>query len=889
MDENGAPGGKVIVLTDRDQDGRYDESRVFLEGLSYPTGVFPWRDGAFISAAPEIFLARDRDGDGRAESREVFFSGFKLANPQHRVNGFCYGLDGWLYVASGDYSEKVVCHKTGATIDMSGRDMRFHPDSGRMETVSGRTQFGRTRNDFNEWFGNNNSISLYHYPLDDQDLLRNPFVPSPPPLVYLDKVAAEVIPTSRTVDRFNDLDRANRVTSACGAAIVRDARLGPDLDGAALFCEPVHNAVCRLMLQPDGLSFRGSRSAADQTSEFFCSHDNWFRPVRVMNAPDGSLWVADMYRHVIEHPQWIPEAWQAQLDVRAGADKGRIYRVSPQGHRVSGNGDLTQLSTEALVGILGEPNGARRDLSQQVLVERNDLSALAALDRLIGSPPSAASRIQALATRKLLAPEEIAPLAVALGDADPRVRRVAVDLAGRNEPTDAALRDRLIALTGDPDLRVRVQLAMVLGDWKSRTSAKALASLAIRDLDDRWMQAAVLSSSRGQGLAILEALLATAAEKVSTTTLPTLLTATILGDEGKQGAGQVLRLVSQGSSTAEDWQLQVLAGCLTGMARQKLTLDELKRSSDPELQRGVAGAESLIDAARRMAADPTVPVSRRQLAISLLGRQSAARKEDLAILVSLLSAQEPMAIQQSAIQAIAATGSQDVPKQLMARWKTQEPAIRGEILNVLVSRPAWAAALVDALETGQVVPAELNSSILGRLLQSKDREIRDRVAKISKPTATRQAVLREYASVAGLKGDATAGAAVFTKTCAACHRLHEVGNDIGAKLASLTNKSTEQLVVSILDPNLAVEGPYISYAAALKDGRTTAGMIVEQTATSITIARADGQRETILRIELEELSSTGKSFMPEGLEKELSPQDVANVVAFIQAKDVPGK
>src|SRR5262249_32283258 len=160
---------------------------------------------------------------------------------------------------------------------------------GKMQTVSGRSQFGRTRNDYGEWFGNNNSLPLFHFPLDDQDLLRNPFVPSPPPFVLLSPSAASVFPTSRTVDRFNDLDRANRVTSGCGPAIVRDSRLGKDLDGNGLFCEPVHNCVSRIALTPRGATFKGDRAPAEASSEFLSSTDNWFRPVKVINAPDGSL------------------------------------------------------------------------------------------------------------------------------------------------------------------------------------------------------------------------------------------------------------------------------------------------------------------------------------------------------------------------------------------------------------------------------------------------------------------------------------------------------------------------------------------------------------------------------------------------------------------------
>jgi putative heme-binding domain-containing protein len=750
-----------------------------------------------------------------------------------------------------------------------------------METVSGRTQFGRTRNDYGEWFGNNNSLPLWHFPMDDQDLLRNPFVPSPPPFVPLAPTAAPVFPTSRTVDRFNDLDRMNRVTSACGSAIVRDVRLGEDLNGDGLFCEPVHNLVSRVSLEPNGATFKGERDASEAQSEFFSSRDNWFRPVKVINAPDGTLWVADMYRHVIEHPQWIPEAWQAQLDVRAGSDKGRIYRLASRRSPPIPIVDLTQLPTRELVENLRDSNGTRRDLVQQVLVERNDKSALPGLDAILESTAPAPVLIQAMSTRKLLAPEDVTPLAKLLSHPEPRVRRICVDLVGRKEPTDAGLKASLQKLVEDPDIRVRIQLAVVLGNWKDPAAADTLAALALTDLDDEWMRAAVLSSARDKADRILAALMKSSADRVTKTTLATHLTSTIFGDDPTAGITKVFSLIHHSAgSPVENWQLQMLAASLNALARQKKSIDDA-RSQD------VDAVLPLFETARKLALDDAAPPERRVAAIPLLASRKESRDADLKALAGLLSARQPAAVQHAAVAAITNSRAKNVPALLIGNWKSQEPAIHQDILTALIARREWISSLLDAIEAGDIRPSELNAATQTRLLQDRDQTIKSRVAGLLKPVAARQEVLQAYSKVSRLKGDVKHGVEVFTKTCSACHRMHERGNDVGAKLASLTNKTTDFLLTAILDPNQAVEGQYVGYVAAMKDGRTFTGMIVEQTATSISLARPDGKRDTLLRIDIDELSSTGKSFMPEGLEKDLTPQDVADVIAFLQAPMAP--
>ncbi len=328
IDGKGKHGGVVRLLEDSDGDGRYDRVGPFLEGLGFPTGVMPWRNGVLVACAPNIFYAEDRDGDGRADHREVLFTGFVQGNQQHRLNGFEMGLDGWIYGANGDSGGNVRSLKTGRTTSISGRDFRFRPDTGEFEAESGQTQYGRHRDDWGHWFGNNNPNWGWHYVLANQDVRRNPYYAPPDPKKTLEP-DTRAYPISRTLPRFNDPGAANHVTSANSLTPYRDELFGPAFAGSVFVSEPVHNLVHRIALEPDGVSFRGHRGPNDSGREFLASSDNWFRPTMLKIGPDGSLWIADMYRYVIEHPEWIPDDWEAKLDLRAGSEQGRIYRVYP--------------------------------------------------------------------------------------------------------------------------------------------------------------------------------------------------------------------------------------------------------------------------------------------------------------------------------------------------------------------------------------------------------------------------------------------------------------------------------------------------------------------------------------------------------------------------------
>ncbi|WP_075088495.1 PVC-type heme-binding CxxCH protein [Verrucomicrobium spinosum] len=345
MDGKGQPGGRVRILEDTDGDLRYDKATLFADGLRFPTGILTWRDGCLITAAPEVLFLRDENGDGRLDDggRTVLLSGFQEGNQQLRVNGLRWGLDGWVYCANGGHTPaygkevQITSSLTGRRIALGSRDFRFKPDTGELEPLSGPAQFGRNRDEWGRWFGVQNSNPIWHYALEDRHLQRNPHVAPPSPKVLLTEPNARVYPVSSPEQRFHSFDQAGRFTSACSAQLWRCPLMGASAPGVeqAMVCEPFHNLVQHLELAPEGPSFKARQVMAGK-HDFFASEDRWCRPVMVRTGPDGALWVADMYRYMIEHPQWLPDSGKNALlpHYRKGDDKGRIYRclrrIAPQ-------------------------------------------------------------------------------------------------------------------------------------------------------------------------------------------------------------------------------------------------------------------------------------------------------------------------------------------------------------------------------------------------------------------------------------------------------------------------------------------------------------------------------------------------------------------------------
>ena len=888
LDGKMKPGGRVRILEDTNGDGRYDKSTLFLDGLKFPNGIITWRNGAIITAAPDILFAADTDGDGVADQREVLYTGFKEGNLQLRINGVRWGFDQWLYCANGWSGGIARSIKNGKSVDLSGRDLRIRPDEGLLEPECGVSQFGRNRNDWGDWFGVNNSYPLWHYALADRYLRRNPHTALADPIVQLMLPAnPKIFPARPPEKRFHSFEQSGRFTSACATMIYQDRLLfPPGADEHVFVCEPFHNLVHHELLAENGVSFAARRDGAELESEFLASEDRWTRPVMARTGPDGALWIVDMYRYMIEHPEWLPPEGKTEMEpfYRAGADRGRIYRVWPKNKSPAPIPNLTLLGRSELVLALESSNGWVRDKAQQMLLWRADQQAGPALERLAVTSPSPQTRLQALWTLDglgLLRPEQVARAAA---DPSAAVRRQAVRLSEGFSKTTPGLLDALADRVGD-DPKVRLQLACSLGEWEDPRAGQLLARLAIdnHNLQDRHLVGAILSSVLPH-LSVFTQAIAEAGDPAFNAFNNSLLQIG-LGTQRRDVLARCLdRVLSPRDERFSASQVEGFALFLDALGRRQTSIPSLMETADA-LTTTLNKTPALFAFARQTARAPAAAPAELLAATRLLGREESSRASDLDLLERLVAPSQPSEVQLAAIRALAATGDASVPGRLCDRSGGCGPEVLPALVEELMRREPWTIELLERIQNG--AQFTFDPAQRSRLLKHSSEKIRTLAKSVlqSPPNTDRAAVIEQFGEALSLAGNGQKGAGLFHKLCASCHRVEDIGRDIGPNLRSTSGHSPEKMLVSILDPSREVEPRFLAYSCTLLNGEEVYGLISSESGSSITFSFADGTRRTILRSEVKTLRSTQLSLMPEGLEAGLTPQDLADLIAFVRPRE----
>lgn len=860
--------GRIRRLQDTDHDGYFETASTVLDGLRFPCGIAPHRHGFLVGDAPDLFFV-SRDG----KEKRVLYTGFGNSNIQQMINGLQLHYDGWVYGCNGgnDSPVKSMEKPNAPIVQLRGMHFRFKPDvPGSLEPCSGGGQYGLAVTLSGQWLTCTNSQHLRHIVLPHHYLKRNPDLSVPAVVLDIPDHGA-----AARVFRISPFEawRLERTTRRAGGS---DAKRFPTTelvpggyftsatglawhDNQVFVCDPANNLVHRDVLKVQGSTFQAQRH--DKDCEFLASTDTWFRPVFLTNGPDGSLYLADFYREIIETPLSLPDDIKAKWNLNS-RERGRIWRIKNRQTTVTKQKSLDQLGMQELIQELGSSISWRRDTAFRLLREKDVTQNVSELKRLT-SHPLPHAHILALSLLSLCNHLDDGNLESALKSTsldEYAVRMAALQFCESRRSLSEPLKQQLMSIAEDQHPQVRFQLALSLGslplDHQERLQL-AYQLLKRRDRDT-WCDTALLSSLQGMEWQVLQAILAN--EQISTAFLERL--AQLVGKKVpllKLQSDQSLKRYLQ-----KDWsdsQLAVLKGMGSSYVR---TLPDI-----------TSRLNSLIHQAK-------ISSNTRQMAISLLAYTNW--KEAKPLLQELLSSTSSLDDQRNALQAISRFDEREVAELLISLWPTWSPTIRREAQEVLLGRTIFIEYLLERAEKKEFAWLQLDQSRREQLLRSRNANIRQRAEKLqtSAQVTSRQQILTRYAPSLQMTANVERGKALFAKHCSTCHQIQGQGHVVGPDLlGALGNKTPEALLIDMLDPNREVDPRYINYLVITKTGRTVTGVMSSESASSITLKRAEGVEETILRSDLEEVQGTGKSLMPENLEEQVSVQDTADIIGYL--------
>ena len=804
------PRGRVKRLVDADLDGYYETWTVFADGLPYPTSVLPWRDGVLVTAPPDVVHLRDPDGDGVADLREVLFTGFPVANTQHNINGLTWGIDNWVYAANGgNHGSGHPAGRPEAAVSIRGADFRFRPDTGELETSYETT--GGHGIAFDAWgrmFGTHNVNHVQHMVFPIRRLRSNPglALPTTRDMISDHGRSARLFQVSDAQTRVNNPDQSGHFSGGSGIAYYGGGALPEAYEGSLLVNDVVVNVVHQDVLTPDGPSFTASRRV--DGAELLAGRDNWFRPVTVATGPEGALYVVDMHRAVIEHPEWIPDTVEETLDLWAGDDKGRIYRIVPREGLPTVRPELADAGVPALIDGLAHPNKWWRDTAQRILVERGDAAAVPPLRYVLRDSRDPLARLHALWTLRGLDALEVGDLRLAVQPGPSGARENAAVLAA-DYPDDRSVADLVTQLAGDSDARVRMQAALALAGVNTTQAREALQRVLREDAHHDWTRYAVLAGIEEDHAEVLDGLLgsdsrlrppdrtaglldavrhlaamavaAGGAEELRG--LAGLAVRPTLGDAARAAlldglADGLERANPQPAAAARAARSvsRLLDSDHTGIVRAALRVVSAAATTD------LAAVDRAIARARGRALDAALPVEVRASEIALLGLGRYPQVGDT--LLALMEPQAPPAVQVEAARAVAGLDDPVRGAETLARWRRYGPAVKAIVLDMLLGNQPFHVLLIEALENGDLTAGELDLDFgqRRRLLRRSTEDVQTRAAAFftDHEFGNRQAVVGEWLpQVVGRRGSAGRGEAHFRSLCAQCHRFRGAGHPVG--------------------------------------------------------------------------------------------------------------
>ncbi len=862
------PGGCIRLLRDTDADGVADEAHVFAEGLSFPTSVAIWRDGILVAAPPQILYLEDSDGDDVADVRRIILEGFKLGVTDSNLNSLRWGTDGRMHGANGGAGGRVFSplKPDVPATRLGDHDFAFDPDEGTFErTAHTGGGFGLVFDRAGHSFTTYNINYLQQRIIAKRYLDLNPALPRFEATVNISEhgESARIYPIATAQTRVNHPEQAGYFSSAGGMGLVETGPFAEVLGKSIFVCDVVGNLVHRDLLEESGPIFHAQRAPEERTKEFIASTDPNFRPIGLEYGPDGALYLIDMQRDVIEHPDYIPAKVLAKMNVRAGEDRGRIYRILPK-NGLPDPGIALSAATEAqLKAALTDANPWRATTAHRLLYERGKIS-----------PPSAFE------------------VSKALESSSPAERERALIQSESLSLTEDLLVKMLALAANDPHPRVRFQAALSTGHRSHPDKVNALKGLLLKDHEHLWSRRAVWTAIKDKAWPLLKEVIETPLGAHDD--LMKELTELATNESGQDPAFY---------EWLESVPIEHPRGLLDGLRASWETQapPESSRQCLANWTHRLAGEEQALLALHRIAKLPLPPTLReswhaaatraldserklsdRLASIAIVAEATEAKE----VLLKLLEATQLPAVQEAALKGMRLHDSDNLAQEIILRWRGLSPSFRPQLIRWILRRTSGRVAILDALDTKQITVQELNLDLEQRrtLLRWSSSAIAKRAKAYfgDEEYSNRKALVEEWLERLPDSGNATGGKDLFETRCAMCHQVGSLGKDVGPNLTGVSHRSVEDLLSHILDPNMAINPNYVTCVVETHDGTIFTGLLAADNATGVSLKLPQGLEEIVPRQKIKRREVTATSLMPEGLEAGITPQQMRDLIAFLQ-------
>ena len=899
---------RLVVLRDNDHDGIYDERILFVDSLQLATSILPYKDGALVAAAPFLLYVIDRDGNNQADVVDTLMGGLARENLQHNYNGLTYGIDNWIYAANGGNSGKPYWWgDTTSRMDLRDQDFRFNLDEHVMEPIGKSAGgFGLGMNEWGHLYQTHNLHHIYHLVFPDRyrkGMLMEPDHTRSNISDHEENGLARIYPIGEQESRVNHPEQSGYFSGSCGITVYSGEALGPEYEQTVWVADVVLNLIHVDKIKTNGSSFSGSRML--EKRDFLASIDRSFRPVNITTGPDGSLYVVDMYRQVIEHPEWIPDEIEKKVDLNAGKDKGRIYRIGKRNSK-SVSFDSNDFKTvEGILIALKNSNPWIRTTAHRLLVDQPLTEGqLQSLSKLLEADAEW-TRVHALWILEAKNKLSVDQLTLRLSDSVSGIRENALIIAEKHFDKSESLIKKCVALCSDEDQRVRMQAALTIStlgkdmfDLHKDDILNALIASASMPSDE-WNINAITIASRDGATELFIKLAAVEENETILKLLSSLamvcgenntdsrdvleaLKSTTLNENDKE---EIIRHLTKGIHTNRDGNSLVPSiralehsagiGVLAALAslRKKVNLP----ASEAFLKYSKAALNKVLD--------ESINDSIRFQQLLLTEFLPYEKKAD--VLFRCLNNTEPLRIQKEALKQLSAYEDPRIGARLVAQWKDLGPEARRLASDLLIYKKVHHDALLTGLEKGTINVGEMNFDLERRrmLLWWTDDENTKRRAEAFFSDAgvmTRQKAIDKMSSALTLKGSSKQGAKIFQSMCSQCHIYGSQGEDVAPILTEINRKSKEILLHDILDPNAAVDTRYINHRLETKEGEVHMGIVETENDQFITIKKTGGSRATINKSDIKNFTSLGTSLMMEGLEGNMTQQDMADLLTFLQ-------